>query len=690
MGELKLRGFLIICLLLGVNLYASNEHLINYTNINETNSVGHNLSYWEDQDDKASIIDIINLDKTNKLHHLEKEVFNRPATKSAFWFKITTRNLTPEDLWLEVGSNYAWYIDFYTPDSIGQYKQVILSGTMRPDSLKLYKTNFFWLPLNKANDDSAKTYYFKVKSGMTFEMPLEIGTIRSLTKNKDTNDFITAGFIGIMLIMFLYNLFIYLSTKDKIYIYYLGYILLMGLGQPYANGYPFIQELEFLFFTKQWWNEYFLFWHPITYFFVGEFCIRYLDLKNQSKKLFYFIRTQVVILAVLFPLLTLIGFQFVELVNYIQPLILLLYFSCLTTGFYFVYKKHKRAYFYVAGWSFMILGAFIFFGVINGVVPHNPLWRNVLYYGTAIEVWMFSLALGDRLNVLMQEKEQIKNEHFKLIEEQNQLLEQKVKTRTLKLEEQNTSLEQINEEVIATTEELDVKTKELEALNASKDRLFAVISHDLRSPIGSLHNLLELVDHNYINQEDFLKVTKNIKKDVGQLHFTLNNLLQWALVQMQGISINKDKFKIYDCIEENIYLLDEFAKNKKIEISNNCDPQQMAFADTIHFKIVLLNLLNNAIKFTPNGGHIIFSLKVVNDNCIMQIKDSGVGISEEGAKHLFLDTQKESTVGTNGEKGTGLGLILCKDFIEINDGKIWVESSLGFGTSFYVSLPISK
>lgn len=374
--------------------------------------------------------DIFKVENQHIFKKHNRDVFNRPGTKSAFWFKITIQNHSDEDSWLEIGSNFAWYIDFYAPDSLGQYQDPIETGTMRPESNKLYDVNFFWLPLNRAFEIYSKTYYAKVESGLTFELPMQVGTIRSLSDNKDTNDYLTAGFIGIVLIMLLYNLFIYISTKDHIYLYYLGYLFLMAFGMPYANGYPFIEKLNFLFFDKGFWNTYFLVWHAPSYFFIGAFCIHYLDLKTRGPKIRRLIQIEIVVLVVVFPLLNILGLEFADLVNAVQISILIFYLTCLVTGYYYVIKGLKQAYYYALGWTFLVGGAFVFFAVINGFLPYNPLTRNALYFGIAIEVALFSLALANRLNELRKEKDLIKSENLRLINDQNENLEQEVKKRT--------------------------------------------------------------------------------------------------------------------------------------------------------------------------------------------------------------------------------------------------------------------
>ena len=674
-------------------LFALGSQAKNVIKIHDPNQIllaGKDVNFLEDPDGNFILKDILDDENQRRFIKHDGDVFSRPGTNSAFWFKITVQNHCDEDAWLEVGSNYAWYIDFYQPDSSGNFTdQPIETGTMRPDENKLYDVNFFWLPLNKANDNNSKTYYLKINSGLTFELPLHVGTIRALSKNKSINDYLTASFIGIIIIMLLYNLFIYISTKDQIYIYYLGYLFVMAFSMPYANGYPFIQNVEFLFFDKEFWNSYFLVWHAPAYFFAGAFCIQYLKMKDRSLWLYRIIISEIIIITIIFPILNIIGFQFVELVNAAQIFILLFYSTCLISGYYFVFKGVKQAYFYALGWTFLILGAFVFFAVINGFLPFNPITRNALYLGVVLEVCLFSLALGNRLNILQKEKDKIAAEHFKFIEQQKEILEEKVIERTRELKTINEKLVQSNEELLLTTEQLDTQSKQLQETNHTKDRLFAIISHDLRSPINSLKGLMSLIWEQNISREEFFQFSKNIKKGVEHAHFMLNNLLNWANSQMSGMKTNPKNIELYQLLLENKLLQQELSENKNIEVSIELDKGIEIYADRDHLNLVLRNLLSNALKFTEAGGEVMLSAFIQESECHISVKDTGIGFEEHELPNIFTKSGV-SQVGTQGEKGTGLGLILCKEFIYKNNGRLWIDSKKGVGTIINFTLPITQ
>ncbi len=455
-----MKPLFLLSILLFVSFFAKAQNaIVSLEDADDILQVGKKVSYLEDKEGKWTIKDVLAEEKQDLFVLNEKDVFTRPGTTSAFWFKIQTKNLSKEDEWLEVATTYPWKIDFYSLDN--DY-QAHTTGSMYDDTTKLYQVNLFWFPLNKAEDNTLKTYYIRVEEGLTFELPLYVGTIRSLSRNKTINDYLTAGFFGVMLIMILYNSFLYIATKDNVYGYYIGYLFFMLLSMTYANGYPFIQYIDIGFLDNYWIHRHFLVWHSFAYLFVGLFCIRYLNLnKNKGLLAKRIILIELFFIVILFPVLSLVGFKIQNIVTPFQGLILILYITCLTTAYYYAFKKDKQARFYAFGWTFMITGVFIFFLVLYGFLPFNPYTRNALYFGVALEVWMFSLALGDRMNVIRREKEVVQAENIKIIKEQKEMLELKVEERTLQLQEKQDEVLTQNEELLQKQEEVETQRNSL-------------------------------------------------------------------------------------------------------------------------------------------------------------------------------------------------------------------------------------
>lgn len=227
----------------------------------------------------------------------------------------------------------------------------------------------------------------------------------------------------------------------------------------------------------------------------------------------------------------------------------------------------------------------------------------------------------------------------------------------------------------------------LQELNATKDKLFAILGHDLRAPIASLVNVMEMLNTEMISPKEFLFFSSKLKEGIEHVHFTLNNLLIWANSQMQGLKTNIQNIDLQELINANINLLSTIANAKNIHISHEIPTNAYAKADKDQIDLVLRNLMSNALKFTPQYGKIQILVSAQDSFWEISVRDTGVGISPERIAKLFVQGNYFSSLGTGGEKGTGFGLWICKEMIEKNGGKIWVESQEGKGSIFTFTLP---
>ncbi|OYU95287.1 MAG: hypothetical protein CFE21_13375 [Bacteroidetes bacterium B1(2017)] len=238
------------------------------------------------------------------------------------------------------------------------------------------------------------------------------------------------------------------------------------------------------------------------------------------------------------------------------------------------------------------------------------------------------------------------------------------------------------------TENKDYELK-LVDLNNEKDKFFSIIGHDLKGPISSVIALSEILS-DYIESKEFEKLNEignNIKElSINSLEI-LKDLFDWAQSQSGRMKFNPAQFNLSELVSEGINHSKPISILKSITIENNFPELCEVYADKKMIQIVLRNLLSNAIKFTPLNGTIVVSVSILNSEIILSVKDNGVGISTERINRLFNLNDGQSTNGTMKEKGTGLGLVLCKDLIEKNNGKIWVESEQNNGSSFYFTLP---
>jgi two-component system, sensor histidine kinase and response regulator len=233
---------------------------------------------------------------------------------------------------------------------------------------------------------------------------------------------------------------------------------------------------------------------------------------------------------------------------------------------------------------------------------------------------------------------------------------------------------------------------ELQAANAFKDKLFSIIGHDLRSPLSSIKFTFDMMKSGVIEFGDdfFHETLGQLAKTTDEAFILLENLLGWAKSQSGNLPVVPEEFLLNEMVETVARLQKLNLSNKNIELIIDVSESICVYADNQMINTVLRNLLSNAIKFTPNGGKIQILATETSDKLVqVSVVDSGVGISEENMKRLFNNTNPLKTYGTNNEAGSGLGLILCKDFIEKNGGILNIESKIGIGSTFYFYLPIS-
>ena len=225
--------------------------------------------------------------------------------------------------------------------------------------------------------------------------------------------------------------------------------------------------------------------------------------------------------------------------------------------------------------------------------------------------------------------------------------------------------------------------------NTTKDKLFSIIAHDLRSPINNMKALIDMEQNGILTQEEFRTYLGQIKQNTDYLSGAMDNMLYWAMSQLDGFKMKPRKLSMADTVDNALNLYHNMIADKKINIINNTDVRHFAFADPDQCFLIVRNLLSNALKFTPIGGDIYLQSTVTNDDVRLSVKDNGAGISEADLAQI-KNSSLHSTRGTEGEKGTGLGLSLCFEMAARNIGSIDIVSKPGKGSIFTLCLPSAE
>ncbi|MEA3445050.1 MAG: PAS domain-containing sensor histidine kinase, partial [Bacteroidota bacterium] len=240
-------------------------------------------------------------------------------------------------------------------------------------------------------------------------------------------------------------------------------------------------------------------------------------------------------------------------------------------------------------------------------------------------------------------------------------------------------------------QKIQLQRDELESLNATKDRFFAIIAHDLKNPFTSLLSLSQSLSENFMDFEpaELDEFLKRVNKSAWQIFNLLENLLTWSRSQTGKLDFMPQKVNIAEALNTTYNLLLATAGKKQIDFSVSCEPGLFMFVDNNMLMTVLRNLTHNAIKFTNQGGKVKLSVEKINDAFIQFIvEDNGIGLSKEDQEKLFRIDIKTKAIGKSKEKGTGLGLILCKEFIQKNGGDLHIESNEGEGSRFIFTVPV--
>ncbi len=239
--------------------------------------------------------------------------------------------------------------------------------------------------------------------------------------------------------------------------------------------------------------------------------------------------------------------------------------------------------------------------------------------------------------------------------------------------------------------ELEISKKKLEEQSTNKDKFFSIISHDLKNPLGTILNTAEFFNEEYDNLVDHERkeLVNIIKTSSENLYELLEGLLDWSRARMGSLEFIPQKVNLYILVSEIFQLVQYNADIKEINLTNNIDRNLLVLADKNMINLILRNLISNAVKFSRNGGSVKILSDVKDNEIIIIVQDNGIGISEKDQKKLFRIEVHHTSIGTNNEPGTGVGLILCKELVEKHGGKIWVESQLRKGSKFMFSLPKS-
>ena len=256
------------------------------------------------------------------------------------------------------------------------------------------------------------------------------------------------------------------------------------------------------------------------------------------------------------------------------------------------------------------------------------------------------------------------------------------------IEIQNITLENLNSELSHQNQEINKQKTELENLINVKDKLFSILSHDLRSPLNSLAGILHLIKQGLINKEEEKIYLTELDTKIGYTQHFIENMFQWSRSQLDGFTINTESFDIKELVVEAYNNFDMQAREKSIKLVNKVNQSVTVLADRNLTRITLGNFISNAIKFTPSGGEIIFRSELMGEKYKLSVQDTGLGMNKETVEKILSGGKIKTMPGTAEEMGSGLGLFIARDFIEKNKGIMLIDSHEGDGSTFSFTIPV--
>ena len=629
--------------------------------------------YFTDKNKNLKFEQISSEEFQDQFAPITKKTPNFGPVASSVWIRFEVESRLPESPYLEIDNSALDTIAYYLVD-----KHNILVHHSVSGNHQLERSSSDFVGGNALIDmhlDDAQPYtcYLKIATtSSTLTAPLRIASLKNFYRMKHNSSVWQGLYFGLILFMFVYNIFLFISLKESTYIYFAIFIATMGWLFALLNGYG----MNFIWTNIPALNKYIPTVGAIAGIFMILFSSKFLNSIEKTPKLHQWMSILIgLYIAIIF--VNLLGFQY-----FASTLISLNSLLALSFLMFLAIKSWKDDYepskLFLISCIFLVVGVSTDLLQKNNIIDINQFTDNTLQISSSISILLMSFALSKKINVYIKNKNEayqlaVKTalENEKLISSQNMLLEARVYQRTVDLEQSITTLSR--------------QRKELHEANNFKDKVLSIISHDLKSPIATLAGMLSVMKMKSLTELERSNVVENLEIALKNTKILLDNILAWAQ-KNNNDSKETNEVEIYSCVDEVFGLFKFQANEKQIKLKNNIEPNFHIQVHINMFQLVLRNLISNALKFTPKHGTVSVDMKEEFQNILISVKDSGIGMSREIMNNLFDSNKHTSTRGTENEKGTGLGLKLCKEFVDKYNGELSVESEPGKGTVITVKL----
>lgn len=611
-------------------------------------NIGKQVSYFEDKGASLNFAEVKVRENKGKFQESKSEILNLGNTKSAFWIKISYRSATAGRDYLVIDVPNIEHIDCYVEaDAQVVHKS---AGSIQASTPGVITRNNYIIPLPElAKSAGVSTIWLRVKSNNILLLPIKMATSENFVPGLSVKNSMQSVYIGILLTLFVFNIFLFFSIGDRTYLYYSLYVLSLAIYVVgYLRGYSYLLGDQFRIML----NLYPHLFLSISIISGLLFSSKFLNL-NKLLPSFSKVCT------------ALIGFSMVMLLTSAAGLksisaILAQYLSISSAVILWTYgvlaycKGHAPAKYFILAWSFIAFTIVLAVISMEGILPFRDFSFQLVPIGSTIELLLLAFALGDRYRTIIRNEQLVRDENLLLVQTQNQRLEKLVEDRTLKLSE---------------------SIVQLEASNAVKNKLFSIIAHDLRSPFASLVSIFSLKDMDLLSLDELKMLLNENKKNIDTIHNTLNNLLYWAKSQMEGVKNQPTVFDLKLMAEDLFLVYSPLIQAKGIAVNLQAVQNPLVYADENQIQLVLRNLIDNAIKFTPPSHSIGISLTKKQTGIEVCVSNTVSNSNELNIEIITKTGVFEATSGTGHEKGIGLGLHLCREYLKGNNSELKVNIS---------------
>lgn len=650
---------------------------------------------------------------------LNADIATLSNANTTYWLKFTIANMdNTEKNFVEFAQPFLDEISFYYPDNDGNYR-AINNGLKYPFKTRTYEQSNNFLYDLDVKPGREKTYYARVRVKQQLVLPVKVLPAQEFYSDAMNLNIWFGIYCGIILVMFLYNIFVYLSIRDKSYVYYVLHTLVVGITQATLTGFTY----KYLWPDSPWFADRSFFLFTCLVSIVGvQFLIVFLRIKQNAQRMFKVLRVFQLVYVV-YIITSMAGYNAITY-QAMLPTQGTIAFLILGISIYLYRQGLSEAKYYLIGWSSLMVAIVVYALKDAGVVPYNNLTSYSLLFGSAAEVTLLSFALADKINIFKRDKEASQEqalvaleENARIIREQNVILETKVNERTVELTQSNQNLSK----TLIELKEAEAQLVESEKM-ASLGQLTAGIAHEINNPINfvtsnvkplkrdvdmilnMLNSIEEITVDNNLTAEERKSQINELKEDMDfdylktEIDYLLTGITEGSnrtAEIVKGLRIfsrlDEDDLKLADINEgldstliivkstlgSNIDIVKEYGNIPAIE----CYPGKL--------NQVFLNIITNGLqairsKFKDEkGGLMTITTTSTESGVKIAIKDNGIGMDDNTKKKVFEPFFTTKDVG----EGTGLGMSIVYNTINKHNGSIDFDSVLGEGTEFIINLP---